>query len=659
MATPRFTWTDRARPVIEIGIGDVRVEHPAGQWDVARWDDAAAHWSGLEPEWKDVACDAFTFRCEYGRQRSTDRFVAGAATVVVWNATGWADPKANVEPGILTMRPGRAIRLGVYHATLGTRWLFRGFIDAMSPVYDPTLADTVELSCIDALGEVNRAKLPPIDPPTGAGEPVDVRIGRILDAALWPAQKRVLDPTGDTLLADAMGGQVADLIGRAADSGGGNVYGDTEARIVYRARDWQTFAPGTPPDGSIGNVEMSDTTVPGTPQVDGYLTPTVGTVTTPDPGPLPAQCVFVFTATGATNDAGLVAQFEPAGQYAFVLRRNGLAGNFNLFAGAGATAVVGSAMTVAAPAATATAVQTWAVAAQFNGAGLRFVSSWSKTGAVWMKHGDGSTQASLVPFDANTPVRIGAQDSFTAALRWGGRIYSVELRTGLDPAAGAVLWRFDANDYPGTGTAYVDPRGRTWTLTDPTAITPKVPAGPDVVVPADVCPVRWERPFARSDLATRVIIGRDTATALVLDDPDGQLLYGIEPFERTDLLTERDDKLLLLGQRIMRVRSAFAAPRIRSVTLDARTSDDALDLMSSVDVYKPSRYRCRLRLERGDVFDAEHFATGVVHEVTPSQWTLDLNLDLAEPYAAAGGKWDGAYWDQATWGDDVAVLIGA
>jgi hypothetical protein len=41
----------------------------------------------------------------------------------------------------------------------------------------------------------------------------------------------------------------------------------------------------------------------------------------------------------------------------------------------------------------------------------------------------------------------------------------------LETLAGAVIWRFDANDYPGTGTSYVDPRGRTWTLTSAAAVT--------------------------------------------------------------------------------------------------------------------------------------------------------------------------------------------
>ena len=69
-----------------------------------------------------------------------------------------------------------------------------------------------------------------------------------------------------------------------------------------------------------------------------------------------------------------------------------------------------------------------------------------------------------VPPPTNNPqtLYIGA-----ASGTWGvfnGRIYSVEMRTGLDPTQGKVLWRFDATEYPGSGTTYTDPRGRVWTL---------------------------------------------------------------------------------------------------------------------------------------------------------------------------------------------------
>jgi hypothetical protein len=449
------TWpfTGRAYPVVEMGWGDTRVPVGSGGWDNALWDTPGNTWAGTEPTWMDITCDTLSFQCEYGRQRTTDRFIAGTATVLVRNTTGWADPLPVDDPYTSNVRPGRAIRMGVIHVDHGPRWLFYGFVDAVTPTYDATEPDLVELACIDALGEMNRAEFVPLDP--APPETITTRIDRVLDLARWPGG-RDLQPTADTVIGGELSGQAADLIGQAADSDGGVVFGDTTGTICYRSRDWQTFLPGTPLDGIIGDAP-------------------------------PNRVIF--------------------GEY-----------NYLWF---GAQVVEGE------------------------------------------------------------PVNAG-----------------------------------------------------------------------------EVCPIRWERPFNRADIATRVIVGRDgdDATLIQLDDPEAQRLYGIEPFKRTDLLTESSDVLALLARRALATRGAGTAPRVRSVSLDARTSGDALDLMATVDVYKPSRYRCRLVYPRGIVFDGEYFATGVSHEITATSWALELNLDSAEPFTHPPERWDTGHWDATTWVAPVAEL---
>jgi len=650
-----FTWTTRVRPVVELGIGDSR-SFVGAVWDLSKWDTVPAYWSGTEPSWLDISCDTRTARLEYGRQATTDRFVAGTATIVVDNVTGWADPNTDDVPGVLSVRPGRPIRVSVEHAVYGRRILFRGFVDGMVPTYTPTGADAVELSCLDALGEVNRAKMQPLSAPVGDGETASARVDRILDAIQW--LPRDVRASSETLLPTDLGGQVADLLGQTADSAGGSVWGDYDGRVAFRGRDWQSYLPDTPPDATIGNVEPGHT-IPGTPAVPGYLTPTVGTVTTPDPGPLPAQCVFVFKVRGPSANGvlnTLAAQWNRPNDVSWFVYRDSATGDVMLGTSTDGTEATYAPATVATQP-VSTNDETLALAVRLNSGGNQIVDSFRWTGTAWVPLASASIPTRPV-FDAAGPMVIGTTAPSDI---WNGRIYSVELRTGLDPTAGTVVWRFDADDYPGTGTSYVDPRGRTWTLSAAGAITPKIPAEPDVVVPPDVCPVGWERPFNRADITTRAIVGRDLETAVVLDDAEGINRYGIEPFERTDLLTLRDPSLQLLAERILATRAVDTAPRVRSVALDARTSVEALDLMSSVDVYLPSRYRCRLQYPppRGLVFDEEYFATGVAHELTPSSWTLALNLDVAAPYAIAGGRWDGAYWDLASWTDAVALLAEA
>jgi Collagen triple helix repeat (20 copies) len=253
----QFTFTDRAVPIVQLGTGDTRT--PVGQavWDVSRWDEPSATWAGTEPTWHDITCETQSYQCAYGRQRSMDRFTVGLAQVIVDNSTGWADPNTVAGTNVLTVRPGRAIRMGVIHAVHGVHWLFRGFVDAVTPTYDPSDPDHVQLDCIDALGEVNRAKFV-VTELAPAGETIDKRINRVLDLTEWSPLKRDVHPTGDTLIESDMSGQAADLLGQAAESGGGVVFGDLEANVAYRGLDWMTFPPGTPPDGTIGNVDPGD-----------------------------------------------------------------------------------------------------------------------------------------------------------------------------------------------------------------------------------------------------------------------------------------------------------------------------------------------------------------------------------------------------------------
>ena len=351
----------------------------------------------------------------------------GAATIVVDNTTGWADPNRTDPPGELTVRPGRQIRFGVDHAVYGRRVLFRGFVDAMTPTYLPNGTDTVDLACINALGEVNRAKLKPLAAAVGDGETADVRVTSHPRRTGWATTARDILPSAEALNATDLGGQVADMLGVTADSAAGVVFGDTLGQPRVR--------------------------------------PTTGRRTFP-------------------------------------------------------------------------------------------------------------------------------------------RLRST---------------------------------GRSATSRRPTCVRS---GGSDV---------------PHADITTRAIFGRDLETAQVADDVDGMTRYGNEPYERTDLLTKSDTSLAAMATRVLRTRASATAPRVRSVSLDASTAGSALDLMATVDVYRPSRYRCRLQYAppRGLVFDDQYFATGVAHDLTPSAWSLALNLDVAAPYAAAGGRWDGTYWDQSTWTGDA------
>jgi len=244
-------------PWAELGIGDTRIPTGQARWNVSRWDIEPARWASTEPTWLDVSCEVNSAESDTGRTRVVERFRPGAADIVLRNLDGWADlepPPA--PPAALAVRPGRQVRYGVDTPT-GRHVLFRGYIDEAVPLYVPYGTDVVQCNCIDALGEAGRAALDPLDVAVAA-ETVTARIGRILDARSWPPGYRDLNASTVTLQPSTLGGAVVDLLGQAADSAGGAVFGTLAGAVAYRARDWQVYMPGTPPDATVGNVGPGD-----------------------------------------------------------------------------------------------------------------------------------------------------------------------------------------------------------------------------------------------------------------------------------------------------------------------------------------------------------------------------------------------------------------
>jgi hypothetical protein len=204
-----------------------------------------------------------------------------------------------------------------------------------------------------------------------------------------------------------------------------------------------------------------------------YLNPTVGTATTPDPGPLTATFTIVFRVQGPSTSTGTVtAQYETSGQFSWAVKRLNTDGRLNVQTSANGTSLAGNAL-VTAGAVTAGVDEYLAVSVTLNnGSGFQAIAVKRSTnlGVSYTQVGT-TTVATNVPWDSTSVVRVGA-DTGGGSNKWNGRIFAVEMRDGLDPVAGTVLWRFNAADYPGTGTTYVDPRGRTWTLTSASAIVP-------------------------------------------------------------------------------------------------------------------------------------------------------------------------------------------
>src|SRR5918997_2591479 len=87
--------------------------------------------------------------------------------------------------------------------------------------------------------------------------------------------------------------------------------------------------------------------------------------------------------------------------------------------------------------------------------------------AAWTQLGEQTVPDLASPPALVAPIIIGNvwRESNAWPAMWNGRIYWVEMRAGLTPGEGPVLWRWDAAEYDraaATVTPFVDPRGRTW-----------------------------------------------------------------------------------------------------------------------------------------------------------------------------------------------------
>jgi hypothetical protein len=277
-----FTWTNKVWPICQLGMSDVRLYDPT--------------------TWVDVSCHIHEAELFRGRERFNDRFQPGTATITFANDGGWGDLKPSpAHVAESRLRPGRQIRIGVQGrfeddpTTVRTRWLWYGYIDQVTPAYDPVAHDVVTISCIDALGEAGSIATPQ-GPMVGVNETASARINRALNAVEWWPEKRVINASSTIVQGTTLGALAIDVMSVAADSAGGVLFGDMDGRIVFRDLNWELYDPDLPHDGEIGNC------TPGTPPIDGdppYIDPTPGPVYDPCP-PIrhPPECVDICAEPG-------------------------------------------------------------------------------------------------------------------------------------------------------------------------------------------------------------------------------------------------------------------------------------------------------------------------------------------------------------------------
>ena len=258
--------------------------------------------------------------------------------------------------------------------------------------------------------------------------------------------------------------------------------------------------------------------------------------TLPDPGVLPNTCTFVFKVRGPTTATGALVNQWAASNQSWLLQRT-TAGALVLFSSPATNGAGAVSLSVAAQTPTGDD-ETLALAVTFNdGSGQWRMTSYRHDGSTWTQLAV-ANRATVVPADASSVVRVG-MNTITAGQTWDGRIYSVELRSGLDPAGGTVLWRYAASNLPSGATTYTDPRGQVWTLTSSSAVR-SAPLGPVGAVLSEPFDDFTTNGWAVTGTPAPTIVAGRTGTAASLRTASanfGRASYPIADVAESDWLT--------------------------------------------------------------------------------------------------------------------------
>ena len=163
----------RARPVVELAVGNSYDPQGTALWHTSRWGQATSTWTGREPYWIDITCYVHDVETFVGRERSTETWEVGTASLTVDNTSGMFDyPPTVTVPGdvdpLLSVSPGRDVRIGVAVDGGAPKWLWYGVLDGMEPGYDPEQGDICAFTCIDAKGDGGRPAIAARSPPPSA-----------------------------------------------------------------------------------------------------------------------------------------------------------------------------------------------------------------------------------------------------------------------------------------------------------------------------------------------------------------------------------------------------------------------------------------------------------------------------------------------------------
>lgn len=182
-----------------------------------------------EPDWTDITDDVQAVATRSGRNYELDRTETGTATILAENRDRQYEPGYPLSPHYPNVTPGREIR--VRATWLGTTYdLWRGRVEEWPLNWGQADDATVTLEAVDGFELLARGDITTTAPKEWTGQ----RVGRILDAAGWPAEMRDIDLGQSYVLAQELEAENAlTHILAAADTELGIVYCDGAGKVRF------------------------------------------------------------------------------------------------------------------------------------------------------------------------------------------------------------------------------------------------------------------------------------------------------------------------------------------------------------------------------------------------------------------------------------------
>lgn len=187
----------------------------------------------------DVTSDVRTVQIKRGRNRQLGRFTAGAANLVLSNASRKYDPLNTASPYFGSIVPGKQAVIEHNGYTLYT-----GNVADWNLDYDLGGDNTAQVSCTDGLATIANQT---IAAGTASAELSGTRINTTLNALGWPTASRAISAGGATLAADVVADNTnaVTYLTKAVDSDPGALFVSADGLMTFRDRnDLQAFTSG-------------------------------------------------------------------------------------------------------------------------------------------------------------------------------------------------------------------------------------------------------------------------------------------------------------------------------------------------------------------------------------------------------------------------------